>query len=30
MKTSTEIISAADLIGEQKAIEYIARAGFDA
>ncbi len=30
MKTSTEIASAARLIGEHKAIEYYARAGFDA
>ena len=30
MKTSTEINSAARLIGEQRAIEYIAQAGFDA
>ena len=30
MKISTEIGSAASLIGEEKAIEYIAKAGFDA
>ncbi|MGN0376971.1 MAG: hypothetical protein ACI4ED_04980 [Suilimivivens sp.] len=30
MKTSTEIASAADLVGEEQAIEYIAKAGFDA
>ncbi len=30
MKISTEIYSAARLIGEEKAIEYIANAGFDA
>lgn len=30
MKTSTEINSAASLIGEEKAVEYIAKAGFDA
>ena len=30
MKISTEIESAANLIGEEKAIEYIAKAGFDA
>lgn len=30
MKTSTEINSAAKLIGEEKAVEYIAKAGFDA
>lgn len=30
MKISTEINSAARIIGEEKAIEYIARAGFDA
>ena len=30
MKTSTEIFSAALLIGEEKAVEYIAKAGFDA
>lgn len=30
MKTSTEIASAATLIGEEKAVEYIAKAGFDA
>lgn len=30
MKTSTEIFSAAILVGEQKAIELIAKAGFDA
>lgn len=30
MKISTEIASAASLIGEEKAIEYYARAGFDA
>ncbi len=30
MKTSTEIISAAKHIGEEKAVEYIAKAGFDA
>ncbi len=30
MKTSTEIASAAAIIGEEKSIEYIARAGFDA
>lgn len=30
MKVSTEIASAANIIGEEKAVEYIARAGFDA
>lgn len=30
MKTSTEIASAAKIIGEERAIEYVARAGFDA
>ncbi|MBQ9939762.1 MAG: sugar phosphate isomerase/epimerase [Oscillospiraceae bacterium] len=30
MKTSTEIASAARRIGEEKAVEYIAKAGFDA
>ncbi len=30
MKISTEIHSAARLIGEEKAVEYVARAGFDA
>ncbi len=30
MKTSTEIMSAAKIVGEEKAIEYIAKAGFDA
>ena len=30
MKISTEIGSAAKIIGEEKAIEYIAKAGFDA
>jgi len=30
MKISTEIHSAARIIGEEKAVEYIARAGFDA
>lgn len=30
MKISTEIISAARIIGEEKAIEYYAKAGFDA
>lgn len=30
MKTSTEINSAAKIIGEEKAVEYIAKAGFDA
>ena len=30
MKISTEIASAAKIIGEEKAIEYIAKAGFDA
>ena len=30
LKTSTEIGSAANIIGEAKAIEYIAKAGFDA
>ncbi len=30
MKISTEIASAAQLVGEERAIEYIARAGFDA
>lgn len=30
MKISTEIDSAAKLIGEEKAVEYIAKAGFDA
>ncbi len=30
MKTSTEIWSAAKIIGEERAIEYYARAGFDA
>ena len=30
MKTSTEIASLSHLVGEEKAIEYIAKAGFDA
>ncbi len=30
MKTSTEINSAARIIGEERAVEYIAKAGFDA
>ncbi len=30
MKISTEIASAAKIIGEEKAIEYVAKAGFDA
>ena len=30
MKTSTEIQSIVDVIGEEKAIEMIAKAGFDA
>ena len=30
MKTSTEIASAAKIIGEEKAIEYVAKSGFDA
>ena len=30
MKTSTEIASAAAIVGEEKAVEYIALAGFDA
>ena len=30
MKISTEIDSAAQLIGEEKAVEYVAKAGFDA
>lgn len=30
MKISTEIASAAKLVGEEKAVEYIAKAGFDA
>ena len=30
MRTSTEIGSSARLVGEEKAIEYIAKAGFDA
>ena len=30
MKISTEIASAAKIIGEEKAIEYYAKAGFDA
>lgn len=30
MKTSTEIASAARLVGEQKAVEFCAKAGFDA
>lgn len=30
MKISTEIISSSRIIGEEKAIEYLARAGFDA
>ena len=30
MKTSTEIASAANIVGEEKAIELIAKAGFDA
>jgi len=30
MKTSTEIASSARIIGEEKAVEYIAKAGFDA
>ena len=29
MKISTEIASAAKIIGEEKAIEYCAKAGFD-
>lgn len=30
MKISTEIASASKIIGEEKAIEYYAKAGFDA
>ena len=30
MKISTEIASASRLIGEEKTVEYIAKAGFDA
>lgn len=30
MKISTEIYSAAQLVGEEKAVEYVAKAGFDA
>ena len=30
MKISTEIESAAAIIGEERAVEYIAKAGFDA
>ena len=30
VKTSTEIDSAARLVGEERAVEYIAKAGFDA
>lgn len=30
MKTSTEIASASRIVGEEKAVEYIAKAGFDA
>ena len=30
MKISTEIASVAAVIGEEKAVEYIAKAGFDA
>lgn len=30
MKISTEIASAAALVGEEKAVEYTAKAGFDA
>ena len=30
MKISTEIISSSRIVGEEKAIEYIAKAGFDA
>lgn len=30
MKTSTEINSIANITGEEKAVEYIAKAGFDA
>ena len=30
MKISTEIVSAAKIVGEERAIEYIAKAGFDA
>lgn len=30
MKTSTEIQSIVDVVGEEKAIEMIAKAGFDA
>jgi len=30
MKISTEINSAAKIIGEERAVEYIAKAGFDA
>lgn len=29
MKTSTEIGSASKIIGEEKAVEYVAKAGFD-
>ena len=30
MKISTEIGSLSNLIGEEKAVEYVAKAGFDA
>ena len=30
MKTSTEIFSIAQIVGEEKAVEYVAKAGFDA
>ena len=30
MKISTEIVSAARIVGEEKAVEYVAKAGFDA
>ncbi|UKI38756.1 MAG: hypothetical protein L6V93_04820 [Clostridiales bacterium] len=30
LKISTEIASAAKIIGEEKAVEYFAKAGFDA
>ena len=30
MRISTEIYSAANLVGEEKAVEYVAKAGFDA
>ena len=30
MKTSTEIVSAANIIGDERAVEAVAKAGFDA